>query len=403
MIKRNLEKYVLNLSKHFPVILLTGPRQVGKTTLLETISKDREYVTLDDFEQRSLAKKDPALFLQIHKPPVFIDEVQYAPELFTYIKIHVDKYKNNGDFWLTGSQKFHLMKNVTETLAGRVAIIDMLGISQSEIKNNQSLPFLPDKNWIEQKNNEKSLICDITETYKNIFRGSFPKLIADKEIPTKIFYSSYIQTYVERDVKDLMKVGNELKFMTFLKTIATRTGQLINYKDIANNVDVDIKTIQAWTSILEASGIIKLLYPYHNNLTKRAIKTPKIYFLDTGLCSYLCGWDSEITLMNGSMSGNILETYVFCEILKSYWNNGLNPNIYFYRDTDQKEIDFVIESNDTLYPIEVKKTATPTNSKLSFNVLNKTGRQIGEKSVVCFYPTIFPLNNSTFSIPISYI
>ena len=403
MIKRNLEHSIVELSKHFPVIMLTGPRQVGKTTLLENISKDRKYITLDDLEQRKLAKQDPALFLQIHKPPIFIDEIQYAPELFSYIKMYVDKNKNNGDFWITGSQKFHLMKNVTETLAGRVAIIDLLGISQAEEQERSSIPFLPDKKWIEQTLNNNLKNEDITGVYKKIFRGSYPKIVADKNMPRDIFYSSYVQTYIERDVKELMKIGDELKFLTFLKTIAARTGQLINYTDIASDVDVDIKTVQSWTSILEASGIIKMLYPYHNNLTKRAIKTPKMYFLDTGLCSYLCGWDSPTTLMNGSMSGNILETFVFAEILRSYWNNAVQPNIYFYRDTDQKEIDFVIETNDTLYPVEVKKSANPNGIKVWFNVLKNTGKTIGMGAVICFYNSIFPIKENIYSIPVNYI
>lgn len=403
MIKRKLESSIIELSKHFPVIMLTGSRQVGKTTLLEQISKGREYITLDDLEQRRLAKQDPALFLQIHKPPLFIDEIQYAPELFSYIKIYVDKNKTNGDFWITGSQKFHLMKNVTETLAGRVAIIDLLGISQAEEQERESIPFLPDKVWIEQTLKNKPKSQDITDIYQKIFRGNYPKLVADKDIPREIFYSSYIQTYIERDVKDLMKIGNELKFLTFLKTIAARTAQLINYTDIANNVDIDVKTAQSWTSVLETSGIIKMLYPYHNNLTKRAIKTPKMYFLDTGLCSYLCGWDSPTTLMNGSMSGNILETFVFAEILKSYWNNVQQPNIYFYRDADQKEIDFIIEKNDMLYPIEIKKTANPNGVKLWFNVLKSTGKQIGDGAVVCLYNSILPIKEYIYSIPVNYI
>ena len=403
MIKRSLEKSIIELSKHFPVIMLTGPRQVGKTTLLENISKNREYITLDDLEQRRLAKQDPALFLQIHKPPLFIDEIQYAPELFSYIKMYVDKNKKNGDFWITGSQKFHLMKNVTETLAGSIAIIDLLGISQAEIQKREEIPFLPDKTWIEQTLKNKHKNEDITDIYAKIFRGNYPKLIADKDMPRDIFYSSYVQTYIERDVKDLMKIGDELKFLTFLKTIAARTGQLINYTDIAKDVDIDVKTAQSWTSVLETSGIIKMLYPYHNNLTKRAIKTPKMYFIDTGLCSYLCGWDSPTTLMNGSMSGNILETFVFAEILKSYWNNAVQPNIYFYRDTDQKEIDFVIESNGTLYPIEVKKTANPTGVKLWFNVLKDTGKTLGDGAVICLYNSILPIKENITAIPVNYI
>lgn len=405
MIKRNLEKTIEELSKHFPVILLTGPRQVGKTTLLKSMQKDRNYVTLDDLEQRNLAKNDPNLFLQINKPPIIIDEIQYAPELMTYIKIIVDENQRNGDFWLTGSQKFHLMKNITETLAGRVAILDMLGISYAEIDNRENPPFLPDENWIIENLKQNLSKLEINELYENIFRGFYPKLVVDKELPREVFYKSYIQTYIERDVKDLTKIGDELKFFNFLKTIAARTGQLMNYTDIANNVDIDVKTAQAWTSILETSGIIKLLYPYYTNLTKRIIKTPKMYFLDTGLCSYLTGWDSVETLMNGAMSGNILETYVFVEILKSYWNNAkTTDNIYFYRDTDQKEIDFLIETNGNLYPIEVKRTANPSLSNVSaFKVLNKLNKPIGKGAVVCLYQTILPLNNEINIIPINKI
>jgi len=404
MIKRNLESIIKNLSKHFPVILLTGPRQVGKTTLLENISEDREYVTLDDFNQRQLAKTDPALFLQIHKPPLFIDEVQYAPELFSYIKMYVDKNKNSGDFWLSGSQKFHLMKNITETLAGRVAVLDMLGLSYSEINDKENIPFLPTQQWINSKLENQPAALDIISLYEKIFRGSYPKLIADKEMPRDIFYSSYVQTYIDRDVKDITKIGNEIKFATFLKVIAARTGQLINYQDIASSVEIDLKTAQSWTSILEASGIIKLLYPYHNNLTKRAIKTPKMYFLDTGLCSYLTGWDSPVTLMNGAMSGNILETYVFSEILKSYWNVAKNPNIYFYRDGDQREIDFLFEINETLYPVEVKKSANPDKKQVSaFKVLNNLGKQVGEGAVLCLYNSILPITENINAVPIWYI
>ena len=405
MIKRNLEKTIEELSKHFPVILLTGPRQVGKTTLLKSMQKDRNYVTLDDLEQRNLAKNDPNLFLQINKPPIIIDEIQYAPELMTYIKIIVDENQRNGDFWLTGSQKFHLMKNITETLAGRVAILDMLGISYAEIDNRENPPFLPDENWIIENLKQNLSKLEINELYENIFRGFYPKLVVDKELPREVFYKSYIQTYIERDVKDLTKIGDELKFFNFLKTIAARTGQLMNYTDIANNVDIDVKTAQAWTSILETSGIIKLLYPYYTNLTKRIIKTPKMYFLDTGLCSYLTGWDSVETLMNGAMRGNILETYVFVEILKSYWNNAkMTDNIYFYRDTDQKEIDFLIETNGNLYPIEVKRTANPSLSNVSaFKVLNKLNKPIGKGAVVCLYQTILPLNSEINIIPINKI
>ena len=406
MIKRTLQKTIEEVSKSFPVVLITGPRQVGKTTLLEMVAdKKRKYVTLDDLEQRKLAKTDPALFLQVNQPPLIIDEIQYAPELFSYIKMYVDTNKTAGAFWLTGSQKFHLMKNITETLAGRVAILDLLGFSyQEKIKNADDIPFLPTTEWIEAKRATKAKALNVNEVYELIYQGSFPKLVTDKNISRDIFYKSYIQTYIERDVKDLTKIGNEIAFYNFLVAMAARTGQLINFSDIARDVDVDIKTAKAWASILETSGLIKFLQPYYNNITKRIIKTPKMYFLDTGLCAYLTGWDSPKTLENGAMNGAIFETYVFAEILKSYWNNGKEPSIYFYRDKDQKEIDFVFEVNGKLYPVEIKKTATPSLSSIkSFSVLETLKKPIGEGAVICLYKDLFPLNRGVNIIPINYI
>ena len=416
MIRRDISNQILEVSNHFPVVLITGARQVGKTTLFNNLITSqkikREYVTLDDLDERALAQNDPKMFLQTHKPPVFIDEVQYAPNLFTYIKIHVDSSHKNGDFWLTGSQKFELMKNVSESLAGRVAIIDLLGISQSEIQNDnspktnnkkQTLPFLLDDNWLEYKRNENINFLNVDDIYKIIFRGSYPKLIADPKLKRETFYNSYIQSYIERDVKSLLKPQSEVSFFYFLKIAASRTGMLLNYTDIANSVDVDVKTIKSWISVLEASNIIKLLYPYYNNISKRLIKTPKLYFLDTGLVSYLSGWDSYKTLLNGNISGAILETYVFSEILKSYYNNLLTPNIYFYRDLDQKEIDFIIEQNGTLYPIEVKKSASPGNAKLHFNALEKFGKNVGKGALLCFYDKLFPVGREVWSVPVCYI
>lgn len=409
MIKRTLQKAVEQVSKSFPVILITGPRQVGKTTLLEMISdKNRKYVTLDDLEQRKLAKEDPAMFLQVNQPPLIIDEIQYAPDLFTYIKMYVDTNKNAGDFWLTGSQKFHLMKNITETLAGRVAILDLLGFSYQEkvkgVNGADDIPFLPTKEWIETKRATKTKTLNVNEVYELIYQGSFPKLVTDKHISRDIFYKSYIQTYIERDVKDITKIGDEIAFYNFLVAMAARTGQLINFADIARDVDIDIKTAKSWASILETSGLIKFLQPYYNNITKRIIKKPKMYFLDTGLCAYLTGWDSPKTLEAGAMNGAIFETYVFAEILKSYWNNGKEPNIYFYRDKDQREIDFVFEANGKLYPVEVKKTATPSLANIkSFSVLESLKKPIGEGAVICLYKELFPLNRNVNLIPVNYI
>jgi len=404
IIKRTLSKTIIEASETFPVILLTGPRQVGKTTLLTQLAgNNRKYVTLDDLEQRRLAATDPALFLQINTPPVIIDEIQYAPELFSYIKMHVDTYNQAGGFWLTGSQKFHLMKGIHETLAGRIAIIDLLGLSYREMtgKSDENIPFLPTKEKIAIIRKKVQKPRTLAQVYETIWNGSFPKLHVDNYKNRDLFYRSYIKTYIERDVKDSYQISNELSFYNFIRSAAARSGQLLNYADMARDVNIDPKTARLWLSILERSGLVRMLEPYYNNITKRIIKTPKLYFLDTGLCAYLTGWDSPVTLEAGALSGAILETYVFSEIVKSYWHNGKEARIYFYRDNDQKEIDFIVEANGKLYPIEVKKTATPSLADIrSFFVMSKLKKEIGEGAVICFREGIIPLSKEIVSVPV---
>lgn len=406
MFSRTLQSTILQVSKTFPVLLLTGPRQVGKTTLLSVCNKEnRNYVTLDDLDQRNLALSDPALFFQTHKPPLIIDEVQYAPQLFSYIKIIADKKKQNGLFWLTGSQKFHLMKGITESLAGRVAILDLLGLSQKETEGKATAqqPFIPTNEWIDSAAKDATNFT-LDELYKRIWQGSFPALWNTPDMPREIFYNSYLQTYIERDVKDMLRMGNELTFYNFIRAVAARTGQLLNYTDLARDIDVDQKTAKAWLSVLETSGIIKLLEPYHSNLTKRIVKTPKLYFLDTGLAAFLTGWDSPLSLEAGAMNGAMLETYVFGELLKSYWHNGRYPNMYFYRDADQKEVDFVFEQNMTLYPVEVKKSATPSLANVkSFDTLKRLKKDVGHGAVICLREDHIPLSCDVTAINVGYL
>lgn len=407
MIERTLSKVILQASRSFPVLLVTGPRQVGKTTLLESCAeKYRAYVTLDDLEQRALAQTDPALFLQMHKTPLTIDEVQYAPALFSYIKMAVDKAKQPGMFWLTGSQKFHLMKGITESLAGRVAIIDMLGLSQAEIEDRAffSQPFISTDNWLSHARKYAGKPKQLMDVYENIWRGSYPKAVLDKNISHDLFYNSYIQTYIQRDVRDIINITNVTSFQKFLRAVAARTGQVLNYSNIARDVDIDHKTTKAWLSVLEASGLVYFLQPYYNNVTKRLLKTPKLYFLDTGLCSYLTRWSSPEALEAGAMSGAILETYIIAEILKSHWHNGKPGYFYYYRDTDQKEIDLIVEEDNILYPIEFKKTATPgkTASK-HFPVLDKLKRKVGQGAVICLRESDVPLSREVVVIPVGYL
>ena len=404
---RTLINTLQQASAVFSAILITGPRQVGKTTLLENAATiQRHYVTLDDLEERELAQNDPALFLQKHKYPVTIDEVQYAPNLFSYMKIAIDKEKKPGMFWLTGSQKFHLMKGITESLAGRVAIIDMLGFSQAETENRALTvqPFLPTQAWLENARHYAKQPKQIMDVYTNIWRGSYPKLLLEPNMSRDMFYKSYLKTYIERDVHDLIAISNELAFHKFLRATAARTGQLLNYADLARDVEIDTKTAKAWLSILETSGLVYLLYPYYSNVTKRLIKTPKLYFLDTGLCAYLTKWSTPEALEAGAMSGAILETYLLAEILKSYWHNGKEAYFYFYRDKEQTEIDLLIEQDNTLYPIEFKKTATPGyNAIKSFPVLEKLAKNIGPGAVICLRKEDVPLSREVTVIPIGYL
>ena len=405
-IDRTLTASVENVSSTFPVVLVTGPRQVGKTTLLESCAEStRRVVSLDDLTNRQLAQEDPALFLQRYPPPILIDEIQYAPELFPYIKIAVDNVRKPGMFWLTGSQQFHLMRGVSETLAGRVGILRLLGLSMAEQdgRGSEAQPFLPVPELLIEAEKRTASIS-MMALYQRIWTGSFPVAALNPEVNRDVFYSSYLQTYLQRDVRDLARVGDEAVFVKFIRATAARTSQLLNLADLARDVGIDPKTAKSWLSILETSGLVQLLEPYHTNLTKRLIKSPKLYFLDTGLCCHLTRWTSSEALEAGAMSGAILETFIFSEILKSYWHNGQSGSFYFYRDKDQKEIDLLIEQNSTLYPIEFKKTAIPgRNSVKNFSTLNKLNIPIGHGGVICLSEKHIPITRDVDAIPVAYI
>ena len=398
--QRTLEKQIIEMNKQFKVLLITGARQVGKSTLLKYCDENRDYVTLDDYKARELAINEPELFLQRYKAPVIIDEIQYAPNLLSYIKIAVDNNNEKGQYWLTGSQQFHMMKNVTESLAGRVAVLNLNGFSLKEIENEEQIPFIPTNEFIKQMR-KTSKSQDLTSVYEFIWRGSYPDINVNN-LNWETFYSSYLQTYIERDIKDLNAVKNEMDFLKFLKVLASRTGQMLNYTDIATEIGVSVMTIKSWVSILVSSNIVYLLQPYFSNLNKRIVKTPKIYFLDTGLCSYLTNWETAKTLESGAMSGAMFETFVVSEIIKSYVHNAKMPNIYYYRDKDKKEIDVIIEKNSKLYPIEIKKTANPDKSMLKhFSII--PNEKLGEGSVICLCKEDFPITEKVNAIPVSYI
>ena len=399
-----MENRILELSRSYSAILLTGPRQAGKTTMLRELAEKenigRRYVTLDDLADRDLAKNDPALFLQLHKPPILIDEVQYAPELFTYIKIHIDEHHNPGDFWMTGSQIFRLMRGVQESLAGRVALLHMSPLSQREITGAPCVPFTVDP---ERLLAEQDQIDPVTtpELFARLWHGSMPGLISGRTPDRNVFYSSYLSAYVERDVRELSGSVDALKFNRFVTAVAARCSQLLNYSSLAEDADIDVQTSKAWINILETLGIIFLLHPYSNNVLKRTIKTPKVYFYDTGLVCYLTRWSSPEVAESGAMSGALLENYTVSEIMKSYQNAGREPYLYFYRDRDAKEIDVILEGDGKLCPLEIKKTVTPDKRLTrAFSVIDKSPLRLGTGAVLCMAEKLSAFDSSNLIIPI---
>ena len=401
-ISRNLETVVENVTREYPVVLVTGPRQVGKTTMLQKLMKNhpRSYVTLDDLTERDLAKNDPELFLQLHKPPILIDEVQYAPELFTYIKIYVDSHQEPGAFWLTGSQIFKLMRGIQESLAGRVAVLSMTSLSQSEMSGAPMNPFKINLDSLLSREKQRTK-TDTHGIFERIYKGSMPAIASGINTNSQIFYSSYLSTYIERDVKELSNSIDSLKFLHFIAAVAARCSQMLNIADIAVDADITQKQVKDWLQILEALGIIFYLHPYSNNLMKRLVKTPKLYFYDTGLVCYLTRWSNAEVLEYGAMNGAILENYVVSEIAKTYLNCGLEPYIYYYRDKDAKEIDIVLEQDGVLNPLKIKKTANP-GSELTkvFTLLDKSSVPRGHGAIICMKPNVGAIDRENFIIPI---
>lgn len=401
-IARNLEKVVLEVTKEYPVVLVTGPRQVGKTTMLQKLMEgtDRNYVSLDDLNERNLAKTDPEMFLQLHKPPILIDEVQYAPELFVYIKIHVDKYHNAGDFWLTGSQVFKRMSGIQESLAGRVAVLSLTSLSQAEICGGEMQPFTLDIEKLSARRKERTA-ADTGVIFDWIFRGSMPAIVSEKNSNSQIFYSSYLTTYIERDVRELSDAIDSLKFLHFITAVAARCGKILNIAEIARDADINQKQAKNWLGVLETLGLIFYLHPYSNNMLKRLVKTPKLYFYDTGLVCYLTKWSSAETLQSGAMNGAILENYVVAEIRKTYLNCGKDPYMYYYRDKDAREIDIILEHDGVLNPIEIKKSANPGSELIKvFKLLDKSSAKRSKGAVVCMKPELSAIDRENYIVPV---
>jgi predicted AAA+ superfamily ATPase len=404
--RRHADEAVRKLSKMFGSVLVTGARQVGKTTLLKEISKNAGYVSLDDTMQLLSAVEQSGTFFKDNPPPVFVDEVQYAPNLFSQIKIILDEEKKKGLFFLSGSQQFEMMKNVSESLAGRIGILELPGLSLRELYGVAFRePFLPTDEYFADRAKEKARI-PYDEVWNIIHRGSYPELCANAEFDWQMFFAAYVKTYIERDVHALAQVSDEVKFMRFMMAAASLTGQLLNKDSLARNVGISPPTVERWLSVLVSSNIVCLLKPYHNNIMKRAVKTPKLYFLDTGLASYLTRWNTAEVLKNGAMAGAFFETFVVGEIIKSYANNGiLDLPFYFYRDKDGNEIDLLIETGGVMYPIEIKKHADPSKADAAkFHIVDKiptVGR--GPGGVVCLYDNLVTLSGNDKAIPINLL
>ena len=404
-INRNVETIINKAAEMFPVVLVTGARQVGKTTLLKYLKGDIAYLTLDDPVLLQTALEEPGSFFKATPPPVIVDEIQYAPTLFRYIKMSADESGKKGQFFLTGSQQFRMMKNVSDSLAGRIGIISLLGLSLREIKLDAfNMSFVPTAEYFAKRKPTVKTI-GYNEIWRIIHKGSMPAMYA-QELDWQMFYASYTKTYIERDVKELTQVGDEIKFVKFMTAIAARTSQMLNLSSVATEVGISAPTAQRWLSILVSSNIVYLLQPFYNNITKRAVKTPKLYFLDTGLAAYLTKWYTPEVLEAGAMAGAFFETFAVAEVLKSYYNAGiLEPALYYYRDKETKEVDLVIEQNGILHPVEIKKTVNPTTEHIqNFSALEKIkNATIGSGGVICLYDKSIHLNDKDVTIPIEWL
>ncbi|MFH1512864.1 MAG: ATP-binding protein [Bacillota bacterium] len=410
--KRAAEEAALNISATFPVLLVTGPRQVGKSTMLQKLAEaDRKIVTLDDPDLRYLANEDPALFMQRFTPPVLIDEIQYATKLLPYIKMAADTSKRNGDYWLTGSQAFHMMKNVSESLAGRVGILNLLGLSTSEINGVISRPFSTSPKRLMERV-QQTPHMSLNDLYARIFKGSMPRLYEQPKTDWETYYRAYVETYLQRDIKDLTQVADEMAFYNFMTVVAARTAKPVVYADIANEAGISAPTAKKWLSVLVSSRIVALVQPYFSNALKRVTKMPLLHFLDTGLCAYLLKWGNPEALERGAMSGAFFESYVFSEIYKSHLNAGKEPPLYYYRDKEKREIDLLLYENATLYPIEIKKAASPGKAAIkNFHALApleapetadlaQLKTKIGTGAVICMANDVLPIDRENWAVPV---
>lgn len=413
-IKRDIDEKIIEASQQFASITVYGSRQVGKLTLIRKIFPEIEYVTLDDIEVRSYAISNPKEFLKYYGKPLIIDEIQKAPKLLEYIKIEIDEMKKNCLmnnektkllYILSGSNQFELQEAITESLAGRTCVFNLASLSYNEIKQRTShSSFNPDIAILREKErNLNNGYRSRKEIFEDIMIGGMPDYVVNK-VNRDMFFKSYITTYIEKDVRKVISADKETTFVNFMKYVALRTGCQLDCVEISRSIGIDARTVKSWIAILETSGIIKLLQPYTKNVSNRVIKTPKLYFMDTGLCAYLCGMPSAEILEKSAFAGAFYETYVVSEIIKSYYNNYKDTsNLYYYRDRDQYEVDLIIEDYDSIYPIEIKKGINPVSNNKNFKVLEKYKKNINIGLVIDSSNKVFPINDKVYYCPIDII
>ncbi len=414
-IKRDIEKILLDAAESFQVITIYGSRQVGKSTTVDQLFGDKfETVTLDDAEELDMALSNPRAFFESHPWPLIIDEVQKAVGLLSEIKKIVDNQrriwmKNNEPrqlmFVLTGSNQFELQEGISESLAGRTAVINMSGFTQTEKRGISGTLFDIDlQECLNKQRDRKDFYRSSGAVFEDIFQGGMPD-ICTGESKRDIYYKAYIDTYIEKDVRKLISASSEMQFRKFISLLALRTAQEVVYNEIANAIGINVETCKRWISILQTSGIVYLLEPYMANASKRIIKAPKLYFMDTGLCAYLCKWPNAQMLMDCAMGGAFFETYVVSEIIKSFYNHGIEPNqyIYYYRDIDKKEVDILLVKDGALYPVEIKKGIAPSKPTKNFNVLTKYNMPIRQGMVIDNAEKIRVLNDDAFVLPVSLL
>ena len=406
-LNRHAKKIIEELSAQFPAVMVLGARQTGKTTLLKNITEGKgiQYVTFDDASQELSTKTDINGFLEFHPVPFMFDEIQYVPELFRGIKVKIDSDRHNGMYFLTGSQQFSLMQKATETLAGRVALVQLYGLSAREVrKDSFDFPFIPTREYILQRSAWFAANKDRQNVWNQIFTGGFPEVVTGS-VSQKNFYPNYLRTYIERDIRTLSNISDELAFLKFIGVVASRTGQMLNYDDIAKECSISAVTAKKWISLLVTSGLVYLLQPYSANIEKRIVKTPKMYFMDTGLAANLTSWTNADVIRSGAMAGAFFETYVISEIVKSFTNQGQTPPLYFYRDKDKIEIDLMIVKDGKLLPVEIKKTYSPSKDDArNFHILQRiNGIDVQNGTIVCNCQSPVIVKENVTAIPVEFV